>query len=133
MAQSGSGEPTGMTDWPIERIAQQVGPTDAQRTLLDQLKDATANAVNLLKSACPTDLPSTPTGRLAAMRQRIASMLPAGQIVHPALDKPSPQAAALLNENCAPDQQPLTPPGRVAAMETRLNAMLKALDTVQPA
>jgi ABC-type transporter MlaC component len=55
--------------------------------LLDQLKDATAQAVNLLQSACPTDLPSTPTGRLAAMRQRIASMLQAVQIVRPALDK----------------------------------------------
>src|ERR1700692_373993 len=87
MAQSGSGEPTGMTDWPIERIAQQVGPTDEQRSLLDQLRDATAQAVNLLKSACPTDLPSTPTGRLAAMRQRIEPMLQAVQVVRPALDK----------------------------------------------
>ena len=87
MAQVCSGQATGLTDWPIERIADQVQPTDAQRTLLDQLKDATANAVNLLKSTCPTDLPSTPTGRLAAMRQRIASMLQAVQIVRPALDK----------------------------------------------
>jgi hypothetical protein len=87
MAQICSGQASGLTDWPIERIAQQVGPTDEQRSLLDQLKDATANAVNLLKSACPTDLPSTPTGRLAAMRQRIEPMLQAVQLVRPALDK----------------------------------------------
>jgi hypothetical protein len=86
MAQICSGQTSGLTDWPIERIAQQVGPTDAQRSLLDQLKDATARAVDLLKSACPTDLPSTPTGRLAAMRQRIEPMLQAVQIVRPALD-----------------------------------------------
>jgi len=86
-AQICSGQASGLTDWPIERIAQQVGPNDAQRTLLDQLKDATAKAVNLLQSACPTDLPSTPTGRLAEMRQRIASMLQAVQLVRPALDK----------------------------------------------
>ncbi|HEY3640136.1 MAG TPA: Spy/CpxP family protein refolding chaperone [Xanthobacteraceae bacterium] len=86
-AQICSGEASGLTDWPIERIAQQVGPDDVQRTLLDQLKDATAKAVNLLQSACATDLPSTPTGRLAAMRQRTASMLQAVQIVRPALDK----------------------------------------------
>jgi len=86
IAQICSGQTSGLTDWPIERIAQQVGPTDAQRSLLDQLKDATAQAVNLLKSACPTDLPSTPTGRLAAMRQRIEPMLQAVQIVRPALD-----------------------------------------------
>jgi hypothetical protein len=86
-AQICSGEASGLTDWPIERIAQQVQPTDEQRTLLDQLKDATAKAVNLLQSACPTDLPSTPTGRLAQMRQRISSMLQAVQLVRPALDK----------------------------------------------
>jgi hypothetical protein len=86
-AQICSGQASGLTDWPIERIAQQVGPNDAQRTLLDQLKDATAKAVNLLQSACPTDLPSTPTGRLTEMRQRIASMLQAVQLVRPALDK----------------------------------------------
>jgi hypothetical protein len=86
MAQVCSGQTSGLTDLPIERIAQQVGPSDAQRALLDQLKDATAQAVNLLKSACPTDLPSTPTGRLAAMRQRIEPMLHAVQIVRPALD-----------------------------------------------
>src|SRR5215472_4612542 len=58
-----------------------------QRTLLDQLRDATAKAVNLLQGACPTDLPSTPTGRLAEMRQRISSMLQAVQLVRPALDR----------------------------------------------
>jgi hypothetical protein len=86
MAQICSGQASGLTDWPIERIAQQVGPTDAQRSLLDQLKDATTQAVNLLQSACPTDLPGTPTGRLAAMRQRIEPMLQAVQTVRPALD-----------------------------------------------
>jgi hypothetical protein len=86
MAQICSGQASGLTDFPIERIAQQVGPTNEQRSLLDQLKDATAQAVNLLKSACPTDLPSTPTGRLAAMRQRIEPMLQAVQLVRPALD-----------------------------------------------
>jgi len=82
-----SGQTTGLTDWPIERIAEQVQATDAQRMLLDQLKDATAKAVNLLQAACPTDLPSTPTGRLAAMHQRTTTMLQAVQIVRPALDK----------------------------------------------
>jgi hypothetical protein len=87
MAQICAGQATGLTDWPIERIAQQVQPTSQQRSLLEQLKDATAQAVNLLQSACPTDLPSTPTGRLAAMRQRIEPMLQAVQVVRPALDK----------------------------------------------
>ncbi len=87
MAQVCSGQTSGLTDWPIERITQQVMPTDAQRSLLDQLKDATAKAVDLLKSNCPTDVPSTPTGRLDAMRQRIEPMLQAVRMVRPALDK----------------------------------------------
>jgi hypothetical protein len=87
MAQVCSGQTSGLTDWPVERIAQQVMPTDEQRSLLDQLKDATAQAVDLLKSNCPTDVPSTPTGRLEAMRQRIEPMLQAVRIVRPALDK----------------------------------------------
>ena len=87
MAQICSGQASGLTDWPIERIAQQVQPTAEQRSLLDQLKDATAQAVNLMQSSCPTDLPSTPIGRLAAMRQRIEPMLQAVQTVRPALEQ----------------------------------------------
>jgi LTXXQ motif family protein len=82
-----SAQAPALTDWPIEQIAQQVQLDDNQRVLLDQLKDASAKAVNLLQASCPTDLPSTPTGRLAEMRQRIASMLQAVQLVRPALDR----------------------------------------------
>jgi hypothetical protein len=58
-----TGQTAGLTDWPIERIAQTVEPNDAQRAVLDELKDATAKALDILKAACPTALPSTPTGR----------------------------------------------------------------------
>ena len=40
-----------------------------------------------MRSACPDDLPSTPAGRMAAMRQRLEAMREAVQIVRPALDK----------------------------------------------
>src|SRR5882724_1721963 len=49
----------------------------AQVCLLDGFKNATANAVEEMKSACPNDLPGTPTARLAAMRARIDFMLKA--------------------------------------------------------
>ena len=78
---------SGLTEWPIERIAQVVEPDDAQRSALNEFKDATAQAVTRLLSACPTQLPSTPTGRLAAMRMRLEIMLQAVEIVQPALDK----------------------------------------------
>jgi LTXXQ motif family protein len=86
-AQICTGEASGLTDWPIERITQQVQPDDAQRALLDQLRDAAAKAVNLLQSNCPTDLPATPTGRLGQMRQRIQTMQQAVQLVRPTLEK----------------------------------------------
>jgi hypothetical protein len=85
-AQVCSAEASGLTDWPIERIAQQVQPDDQQRAALDDLKNATAKAVQILQAACPTDLPSTPPGRLTAMRQRIEAMLQAVQVVRPAMD-----------------------------------------------
>jgi LTXXQ motif family protein len=82
-----SGQTAGLTDWPIERIAQTVEPDDAQRAALDGVKDATAKALDTLKASCPTELPSTPTGRIEAMRLRLQAMLQAVRIVRPAVDK----------------------------------------------
>ena len=76
-----------LTDWPIERITEVVQPTDAQHALLDELKVANAKAIGILQGACPNDLPSIPTGRLAAMENRLQVMLAAVQTVRPALDR----------------------------------------------
>jgi hypothetical protein len=75
-----------MIDWPVEQITQVVEPNDRQRGLLDELRSTTASAVEAMKSACPTELPDTPTGRLAAMRARLEAMLKAVTLVRPALD-----------------------------------------------
>ncbi len=82
-----TGQTAGLTDWPIERIAQTVEPNDAQRTVLDELRDATARALDILKAACPAALPSTPTGRIEAMRQRLDAMLQAVRTVRPVVEK----------------------------------------------
>jgi ABC-type transporter MlaC component len=82
-----SGQTAGLTDWPIERIAQTVEPNDAQRAVLDELKAATAQALDVLKAACPTALPSTPTGRIEAMHQRLDAMVQAVRTVRPVLEK----------------------------------------------
>jgi hypothetical protein len=81
-----SGDSRGLTDFPIEQIARQVQPTPDQQKLLDDLKAANGKAVATLQSACPNDLPATPTGRLAAMRVRVQAMLQAVQTVRPALE-----------------------------------------------
>jgi hypothetical protein len=81
-----SGQAQGITDFSIDKIAQQVQPDQKQQDLLNQLKGATVKAVNILQDACPTDLPSTPTGRLDGMLTRVNAMLQAVQTIRPALD-----------------------------------------------
>ena len=75
-----------LTDWPIEQISKTVEPDQTQQSALNDVKDATSKALDVLQGACPTDLPSTPTGRLAAMRNRVEVMLQAVGIVRPAIE-----------------------------------------------
>jgi len=81
-----SGQAQGLTDFPIERIAQQVNPDQQQQALLDDLKAATAKAVSILQATCPNELASTPAARLIAMRSRVEAMQRAVQMVRPALE-----------------------------------------------
>ena len=75
-----------LISWPIQQIAQTVQPDQAQQAALDGLRGAASKALDQLQSACPDELASTPTGRLAAMRKRIEVMVQALAIVKPALD-----------------------------------------------
>jgi hypothetical protein len=86
-AQICTGETQGLTNSPLQRIADQVQADQNQQALLEELKTATQQAVEILRFACPTDLPTTPTGRMAAMRVRVETMLRAVQVVRPALEK----------------------------------------------
>lgn len=76
-----------LTNWPIEQISKTVEPNAAQQATLTALKDATGRAMDALRAACPDDLPSTPTGRLAAMHKRVAAMLLAITVVQPPLQQ----------------------------------------------
>ena len=76
-----------LTDWPIERIAEVVQPNDAQRAALEELRAASAQAIEMLKSSCPEDLPSISAGRLGAMESWLQVMLAAVQTVRPALER----------------------------------------------
>jgi hypothetical protein len=80
-------QPSQLAQWPTQRISEVVQPTDAQRTALEELQVESAKAVELLKGACPNDLPSTPPGRLTAMETRLEAMLGAVRSVQPALDR----------------------------------------------
>ena len=77
----------GVTDLPIDRIAQAVQPTQVQRAALDELKDASTKAADALKANCPGYQALTPTGRVEAMEKRLQATLGAVRTVQPALTK----------------------------------------------
>jgi len=99
--------------WPIDRIQQLVSPDDQQRMALDDLASASMNAAQIIKTACPTSVAFTPTGRLAAMQQRIEAMEQAVDVVRGPLEKfygalTDEQKAKLNSAN----QTPAQPKGR---------------------
>jgi LTXXQ motif family protein len=75
-----------VTGWPIDRIQQLVSPNDQQRMALDDLANASTKAAQIIKDACPTSVALTPTGRLAAMQERIDAMIQAVDVVRGPLD-----------------------------------------------
>ncbi len=71
---------------PVDRIQEIVKPNDEQRAALDRLGDASVKAAQTIKAACPGDYALTPTGRLAAMEQRLQAIQQAIDIMRPPLE-----------------------------------------------
>jgi hypothetical protein len=76
----------GFAQWRIERIEQAIRPTDAQRAKFDEYKAASAKAAEAIRDACPTDVPTTIVGRMAAMEKRFDAMSAAVKTVRPTLE-----------------------------------------------
>jgi LTXXQ motif family protein len=74
------------TEWPAAEIEQRVRPSDAQRASLNNLKDASAKAIELLKGTCEPNEVLTPPARLEAAGKRLDAMLQAVESVKSALD-----------------------------------------------
>jgi hypothetical protein len=72
--------------WPIDRISELVSPDERQRTALDELAGASVKAAQTIKSGCPTAVAFTPSGRLAAMQQRVEAMQQAVETVRSPLE-----------------------------------------------
>ncbi len=71
--------------WPNDQIIRVVRPDDAQRAKLDALQSAAGQAADIIKAACPAEIPATPPGRLAAVGKRLQAILQAVQTIQPAL------------------------------------------------
>jgi hypothetical protein len=81
------GGDTQVVDLPIDKISAAVAPNDQQRAALDALANASVQAAQLIKSACPSDVAYTPTGRMAAMEHRVQAMVQAVALIRDPLDK----------------------------------------------
>jgi len=95
---------------PIDRIQQLISPDDQQRAALDDLANASVRAAQIIKSACPTTVSFTPTGRLDAMQTRLEAMAQAIDVVRGPIDNfyatlTDEQKARLNAANQTPEQQ----------------------------
>jgi hypothetical protein len=77
---------SGVAHWPTAEINSAVRPTQTQRVKLDALEAASAQAAEGLRAACPQHELLTPSGRLAAIVQRLEIMVREVSIVHAALN-----------------------------------------------
>ncbi|TQF40417.1 hypothetical protein UNPF46_10640 [Bradyrhizobium sp. UNPF46] len=62
---------------PVERIAAAVAPNELQRTALDELASAWSGAREIIRAACPAQVPATAAERLGLMRERLDAMIKA--------------------------------------------------------
>jgi LTXXQ motif family protein len=74
------------TEWPEARIESAVRPNEEQQAKLKALQSAATQAAEELAAACPSEMPTTPSARLAAVSKRLDVMLQAVKSVRVALD-----------------------------------------------
>jgi hypothetical protein len=76
----------GFIDLPVQRIEQVVQPTAQQRSTFDDLKKATQNAADQLRSSCPSAVPLSPVARVDTVATRLRAMADAIKSIRPALE-----------------------------------------------
>ncbi len=86
LAQSCGGLAPGVTDLPLDRIESTLQLTGEQLKALDDLKAATSQASDILKTSCSSEVPQSPVDRLDAVQKRIDGMMQALTIVRAPLD-----------------------------------------------
>lgn len=76
----------GFRQWRANRLERRLDLTDAQKAKLDDLKAASAKAVQTITASCPSAAPGTPVEQMQAMESRLEAMLQAIKTVRPAFD-----------------------------------------------
>jgi LTXXQ motif family protein len=77
---------TRMAQFRLQRIERLVRPSDAQRPAFEDLKSASAKALDIARAACPMETPLTPTGRLELAEKRTEARLAAIKLMRPPLE-----------------------------------------------
>jgi len=70
---------------PVQDIEEIVKPKDQQQTAFENLKQASAQAADELKTSCPAQTPATPVARLEAASNRLQALVQAVKTVRPTL------------------------------------------------
>jgi uncharacterized phage infection (PIP) family protein YhgE len=86
LAQSCGGLAPGVSDLPLDHIESTLQLTGDQLKALDELKAATSQASDILKTSCSSEVPLTPVDRLDAVHKRINDTMQALAIVRGPLD-----------------------------------------------
>jgi hypothetical protein len=73
------------TKLPAQRIEEVVRPNEQQRTAFENLKQASAQAADELKTSCPAQTAATPVARLDAANNRLQALVQAAKTVRPRL------------------------------------------------
>jgi hypothetical protein len=76
----------GLAEWRMERIERLVNPNDAQRAALDNLRNASAKAAEIVAAACPREFPASATGLIVLIDKRLVALQQAIKTVGPAFD-----------------------------------------------
>ena len=71
---------------PVQRIEQVVQPTAQQRSTFDDLKKATQNAADQIRSSCPSAVPLSPVARIDTVATRLRAMANAIKSIRPVLE-----------------------------------------------
>jgi hypothetical protein len=73
------------TKLPVQRIEEVVQPKERQRTAFENLKQASAQAADELKTSCTAQAGATPVARLDAANNRLQALVQAAKTVRPRL------------------------------------------------
>jgi hypothetical protein len=72
---------------PVQRIEQVVKPDAQQQSPYADLKKASQNAADQLRSSCPTEVAQSPVARLDAVESRLSAMSAALKSIRPTLER----------------------------------------------